>query len=130
MAHRAATASRNPARSRSPTRSRSNFGDMFDFKSGGESHRTFFCPPRWSAGEHPSARLQLGSPMRSLSPPVFASVVLLSIALAMAAISCRRHDAAAAAPPVLAKTPVVLDLAKFTAGPIGAPFEGKPWISH
>jgi hypothetical protein len=55
---------------------------------------------------------------------VTASALLLAIA------ACRRNDPANFAPPVLARTAVVLDLAKFSAEPIGAAFDGKPWISH
>lgn len=52
---------------------------------------------------------------------LFAGVVLFASA-------CTRDEPVAAARP--AKPAMVEDLARFTAVPIGVPFEGRPWISH
>lgn len=61
--------------------------------------------------------------MRS-SPQILALTLLLAVA------SCRKSEPSISAVPVLARTTSVLDLEKFSAAPIGAAFEGKPWISH
>ncbi|HEX2854365.1 MAG TPA: VCBS repeat-containing protein [Opitutaceae bacterium] len=46
-----------------------------------------------------------------------------------AASGCRREERAA--PPArLTRTAIVESTARFSPGPIGASFEGKPWISH
>src|ERR1051325_8667283 len=62
--------------------------------------------------------------MRLPTPQVFV------LALLFALTSCRKSEPAPAPPPVLPRTTTVLDLEKFSATPIGATFEGKPWISH
>ncbi|MEO7414829.1 MAG: VCBS repeat-containing protein [Opitutaceae bacterium] len=50
------------------------------------------------------------------------------LALALSLSGCGRENRATV--PSAAKPMVVEDIASFTAQPLGAPFEGKPWISH
>ena len=55
--------------------------------------------------------------------------LLLSAALFVLLLAgCEKKETAAAKP--LARQAVVQDTARFTPEPIGAAFEGKPWISH
>jgi len=68
-------------------------------------------------------------PDRSRSSPVGALAVLLAGGALLASAGCERHEAAAPAEVVVARAPVE-DTARFSPEPIGAAFEGKPWISH
>lgn len=59
-------------------------------------------------------------------PRLFFTAIVLS--LSAVAPACRRSEAPAAVPSPV--TAVVEDTARFQVEPIGAPVEGKPWISH
>jgi len=65
---------------------------------------------------------------KSLSVPTAALVLMIAGFGMFLTAACRRETAAASPRPI--KAAVVDDSSGFMAEPIGAPWDGKPWISH